>query len=161
MVVGVCPHRLVVVLALALGRAEISRRCAGGPQIPDLQAAVLRARVEPLPVLALNMVCQCIHLWMYVIPAADLHRWRHLLEPDRRHVVRVALECPDRPLLVRPVHVVQPHVRVAGSSDPLLVGRDLELVDLRALELQCVVARPIRRFPQPDHVVVASRCEQD
>ena len=34
--------------------------------------------------LALNMFCQYIYLWMYVIPAADSYRWRPLDRPKPR-----------------------------------------------------------------------------
>ena len=34
------------------------------------------AHIDRAPTWQLNMVCQYIHLWMYVIPAADLYRWR-------------------------------------------------------------------------------------
>ena len=43
-------------------------------------------------VFGLNMFCQYINLWMYVIPAADLHRWRpsHLrVRVEREQVVHV------------------------------------------------------------------------
>ena len=36
------------------------------------------ARPELLHHLSLNMFCQYIYLWMYVLPAAHLHRWTTL-----------------------------------------------------------------------------------
>ena len=58
--------------------------------VAHLRVGVRRALVHPDEDrdLALNMFCQYMYMWMYVIPAADLHRYRpsHLL--DRPVVVR-------------------------------------------------------------------------
>ena len=51
------------------GRGRPRRRGRGRAGLWVLQ---VRRRV----LLALNMFCQYIYLWMYVTPAADLYDWR-------------------------------------------------------------------------------------
>ena len=81
----------------------------GGDDLQDgavLALALLALRDH----LALNMLCQYIQLWMYVIPAADLHRWRH------RGVQRVELELGERDRLdLHFVRALQPPMRLSAG----------------------------------------------
>jgi hypothetical protein len=61
--------------------------------------------------------------------AGSKHPFRVLLEPDGSHVARVPVETRDLRRIAR-IDFVQTHVRVARHGQVLLVGRDLESVDL-------------------------------
>ena len=48
-----------------------------GPPQTAFPSATPSREVEPIiSCLSLNMFCQCIYMWMYVIPAADLYLWK-------------------------------------------------------------------------------------